>query len=55
MTPNCIFDIIFSSSALLKTQIAYNEKIINYRTLSELHFKETRIKNISIKENLKKK
>ena len=43
---NCIYDIIFSSSALLKTQMALSEKILSFRTFSDLHFKETKVKKV---------
>ena len=43
MTSNCIYDIIFFSSALLKTQLTLSEKIISFRACSDLHFKERRL------------
>ena len=45
MTPNCISDIIYFSSALLKTQMTLDlsEKIISFRTFSDPHFTETRL------------
>ena len=43
MTSNCIYDIIFFSSALLKTQLTLSEKMISFRVCSDLHFKETRL------------
>ena len=45
--------ILIFSSPLLKTQMALSEKIISYKKFSDLHFKETRIFNISEKVSLK--
>ena len=38
MISNCIYDVIIFSYALLKTQLALNIKMINFRTFSDLHF-----------------
>ena len=43
MTSNCIYDIIFLLSALLKTQLTVSEKIISLRVCYDLHFKQTRL------------
>ena len=53
MTSNRIYDIIEFSSALLKTQMALREKN-SFRTFSDLHFKETRLGNMSNKKSRKK-
>ena len=43
MTPNCNYDTIGFSSALLRPQMALGDKIICFRMFSVLHFKETRL------------
>ena len=53
MTSNCINDIIFFSSALLKTQMTLSEKTISFSTFYVLHFKAIRLQNMSNKESLK--
>ena len=50
MTSNGIYAIILFSSTLLKTQMAFTDKIIIFWTFSDLHFKETKALNISNKE-----
>ena len=43
VTSNCIYDITFLLSALLKMQLIVSEKIISLRVCSDLHFKQTRL------------
>ena len=43
VTSNCIYDIIFLLSALLKMQLTLSEKIISLRARSDLHFKQRRL------------
>ena len=38
MISNCINDVIIFSYALLKTQLAFNIKMISLQTFSDLHF-----------------
>ena len=44
MTSNCIYNIVLFLALLLKTQMTLIEKNNSFRTLSDLHFKETRLK-----------
>ena len=43
MTSNCIYDLISFSSALLKTKMAFREKINSFRMFPDLHFKAKRL------------
>ena len=43
MTSNCIYDLLSFSSALLKTLMAFREKINSFMMFPDLHFKATRL------------